>query len=484
MHLFSIFLQPHFPDRKAFVTRMINFYQQLFDQYEDFKNETVNHRFVKHKHILGLVKTAREAGFAVDEIGKSFQNRSIYQIRVGNGPKKLLLWSQMHGDEPSATLAILDMINFFKQRRVFNQQIDRILTETSIFIIPMLNPDGAQQYQRRNHQDIDINRDALRLTTPEAHILKAARDRIDPEFGFNLHDQSVYYAAGESKHPASISFLAPAYDYERSINDVRRKAMQLIVRLNEIIQDFIPNQVARYDDSFEPRAFGDNIQKWGTSTILIESGGYKNDPEKQFLRKINFMLLIAAAWEIANENYSILTIEPYEKIPENKTRLFDLLIRKVNIVNNNNRYQTDIGIERSVISSDEKSLFKGQITDVGDLSTRYGYHEISTGDLTIYPGKIYSEVFDWDDLQDLNFRELLEEGFTTLQVHKIPPDTKISPYPVNIVSSANPITHDISLDTEANFTLHRNEEIVYTIINGFLYSRDGDNNLDFNGIIF
>ena len=34
-------------------------------------------------------------------------------------------------------------------------------------MVPMLNPDGAERFQRRNAQGIDINRDALLLQSPE-----------------------------------------------------------------------------------------------------------------------------------------------------------------------------------------------------------------------------------------------------------------------------------------------------------------------------
>ena len=30
---------------------------------------------------------------------------------MGTGPRRILLWSQMHGDEPTATLALLDILN-------------------------------------------------------------------------------------------------------------------------------------------------------------------------------------------------------------------------------------------------------------------------------------------------------------------------------------------------------------------------------------
>ena len=49
--------------------------------------------------------------------------------------------------------------------------------------------------------------------------------------------------------------------------------MRIIAKMNQIIQGYARGQVGRYNDEFEPRAFGDNMQKWGTSTILIETGG-------------------------------------------------------------------------------------------------------------------------------------------------------------------------------------------------------------------
>ena len=71
----------------------------------------------------------------------------------------------------------------------------------------MLNPDGAERFQRRTAQSIDMNRDALTLGTPEARILKETRDVYDPQFGFNLHDQDPRYTVGNSKMSAQSPFL-------------------------------------------------------------------------------------------------------------------------------------------------------------------------------------------------------------------------------------------------------------------------------------
>ena len=151
---------------------------------------------------------------------------------------------------------------------------ESLLRELQIVFIPMLNPDGAERFQRRNALGVDLNRDALRLQSPEAQLLKAKRDELSADWGFNLHDQSRYYAAGNHPRTAAISVLAPAYNYEKEVNAVRERSMRMIGQMNAVLQAYIPGQVARYNDDFEPRAFGDNIQKWGTSTILIESVSY------------------------------------------------------------------------------------------------------------------------------------------------------------------------------------------------------------------
>jgi len=229
-------------------------------------------------------------GFKVEQAGQSYQGRSINLVSIGRGPQTVLLWSQMHGNEATATMAMLDIFNYMGQAE--SKPVQQLLDQVTLYFIPMLNPDGAELFQRRTSQGIDMNRDALRLQCPESRILKEVRDRLQPDFGFNLHDQNIYYNVGYSSKPATISFLAPAYNQEKEANPQREDAMKVIAAMNEALQTVIPGQVGKYDDTFEPRAFGDNIQKWGTSTILIESGGYTDDPEKQFIRQLNFMAII------------------------------------------------------------------------------------------------------------------------------------------------------------------------------------------------
>ena len=249
----------------------------------------------------------------MDKVGKSVEGRDIYLISMGSGKTKVFLWSQMHGDEPTATAALFDMFNFFSNESDFADFKKFLLSNLSIYFIPMVNPDGAEEFQRRNIFEIDLNRDVLRQQTPEAKILKNVFDSLKADFGFNLHDQGRNYAAGNSFNPASISFLAPSPDYEKSLTAPRENAMKLIGNMVTILNEFIPGHIGKYSDDYEPRAFGDNFTKWGTSVVLLETGGWRGDREKQFLRKINcvaitFCIKQYCKWKLCKSGFKCLRI--------------------------------------------------------------------------------------------------------------------------------------------------------------------------------
>ena len=90
--------------------------------------------------------------------------------------------------------------------------------------------------------------------------------------------------------------------------------------------------VAKYDDTFNPRAFGDLMQSWGTSTVLIESGGWRDNPEKQYLRAVNFVAILTALSSIADEGWAATDPAAYESLPRNGSSVSDLLIRGARLV--------------------------------------------------------------------------------------------------------------------------------------------------------
>ncbi len=459
----------------------------LYSSYENYKEKSVKDKRISHDEIMPYVLSYKEnQKFKIKELGKSLQNRPIYLISFGRGPVNILAWSQMHGDESTASMALLDILKFFAAEDEFDELRKEILDKVTIHLIPMLNPDGAERYSRRNALDIDLNRDAARLQFPESKILKSARDSLNADFGFNLHDQSTRYTSGKSFKAATIAFLAPAYNHEKEINQVRLNTMKVIVNIHEELSKFIPGHIAKYDDEFEPRAFGDNFMKWGTSSILIESGGWKNNHEKQFIRKLNFIALLAGFNSIAAGKYKNADVETYNAMPENERRLFDLMLRNLYIEFEGGKYVIDIGINHNErgIKNNRDDYFVGTIEDIGDLSTFYGYDEIDCSSMVVKPGSTMPDTLkNLKQLEMLKFTELYKQGYTSVRVKDIDTNYIYSESPIIVLSTERKFNNKIRVGNIADLTIWQNEKVRFVVINGFLYDLISNKNYILNGLI-
>ncbi|WP_282017465.1 M14 family metallopeptidase [Salegentibacter mishustinae] len=447
-------------------------YRELYNSYEDFKEESIEKRRFTQAKIQPLIDNFNQKeNFKVTKVGESIEGRPLQLISVGEGDVDVFLWSQMHGDESTATMAIFDILNFLDSE-AFLEEKEEMLKNVKLHFLPMLNPDGAARFQRRNLLGVDINRDALRLQSPESKTLKNVRDSLDADFGFNLHDQSAYYNAERTPKPATISYLAPAYNYEKSINEVRGAAMQVIVQMNNILQEYAPGQVGRYNDDFEPRAFGDNIQKWGTSTILIESGGFPNDPEKQEIRKLNFVSILAAIFSIADGDYKNAEISKYEEIPNNDRKLFDLKLTGLTYELLGEDYILDLGINQYEVQDEDLDYFySSSISDQGDLSTYYGYEEFNASGYKFIQGKIYPKTFEnLKKFQQENISEILKEGYSYVVLKELP-ENDFTKLPINLVTE----DFEIPDNLQPNFFLKKDGNLEYAVINGFFIDLSKEN---------
>ena len=160
-------------------TRFYELAWDLYHSYENFKEKSLTNRRFKHSDIVPLMEQLKNKNnFKLNKVGKSIEGRDIYLISLGTGKTKVFLWSQMHGDEPTATAALFDIFNFFLDENAFPELKKFLLSNLSIYLIPMVNPDGAEEFQRRNIVEIDLNRDVIRQQTPEAQILKNVFDSL------------------------------------------------------------------------------------------------------------------------------------------------------------------------------------------------------------------------------------------------------------------------------------------------------------------
>lgn len=459
---------------------------QLYRTYDKYREPALDQRRIKHDDIQPLINQLKtDPKYKLQQVGTSIQGKSLTLISVGSGPIDVFLWSQMHGDEPTATMAIFDILNFL-QSDDFSAEKRQLLQRVRLHFLPMLNPDGAELFQRRNALGIDINRDAIRLQSPEGRTLKAVRDSLNAEFGFNLHDQSRYYNTNRTEKPATISYLAPAFDYPKSVNEVRSNAMKVIVMMNRIIQRYAPGQVGRYNDAFEPRAFGDNLQKWGTSTILIESGGYQNDREKQEIRKLNYVSILSAIFSIADGGYKNARLSDYNRIPWNDRKLFDLKLEKLNYPLYGKIYQLDVGIHQNEVDlpGHDAFYFKSSVVDQGDLSIFFGYQQLDCSAYQMQYGQVHPTVFpNMAALSELDFKSILQEGYTHIRVADAKKGMEFTKYPVIIVSPGFQVKEPGAGVLPTTFLLAKEGQIDYAVVNGFLLDLRQPMQFKGNGLI-
>jgi hypothetical protein len=339
---------------------------------------------------LNAVVTADPGRVVLERVGESLEQRSINMITVGSGPLRVMLWSQMHGDEPTATAALFDVFEYFERHRA-DATVQRILSSLTLYVVPMLNPDGAERFQRRNAQHIDVNRDALSLQTPEGRLLKTLRDRFNPKVGFNLHNQSWSTTVGDPPKPASISLLAVAYDKDRSENAGRRLTKKLCAVIRDSLEPFASGQIGRYDDDFEVRAFGDNLTLWGTPVVLIETGAFPSEKPDPFLVRMNFVAIVSALDALATGRVDKADAKRYETLPQNESKGFYILVKNASVVAGTGvkAFSADIGISGNrrvrTVAGERQIYMQTSINDLGDLRTYSGLRTIEASGLIAAP---------------------------------------------------------------------------------------------------
>ncbi|MDR6302146.1 M14 family zinc carboxypeptidase [Mesonia maritima] len=344
---------------------------EILQSYTDIKNSKFSNRYLSYPEIEDYcLSLQNDSIFKIQEIGKSVQGKNIYSITVGNGPTKILLWSQMHGNESTTTKSVLDLLQFISNKKTQSSLTD-VLQDCTLTIIPVLNPDGLKNYTRVNANEVDLNRDALDLSQPESRILRKVFTEIEPDFCLNLHDQRTIFSAGNRQTPATVSFLAPAFNERRSINENRLNAMRLIAEMNTHLQEIIPQQVGRYDDAFNLNCVGDYFQYKNATTILFEAGHFKEDYQREETRKFIFTALYKALKSIVNKTYNNYSEKDYDQIPENEKLFFDIIIRNVEV----NNIVTDLAIQYQERLVNNELKFIPQVKKIGELHNFFGHRE-------------------------------------------------------------------------------------------------------------
>lgn len=347
-------------------------YSDIFhSRYLDFKNKSISGRYLHLKHIEPLLESNNNL-FQIDVIGSSVLKKPIYGLRFGSGSKKVLMWSQMHGNESTTTKALFDVLNYIRTDDSFGSYISQNFT---LYIVPMLNPDGAEAYTRVNANAIDLNRDAQNLSQPESVILNEVFRTFKPDFCFNLHDQRTIFSAGKTALPATVSFLTPAEDKDRRITPQRKRSMEIIGIMNVFLQKHIPGQVGRYDDGYNINCVGDTFQSEGVPTILFESGHFQNDYQREQTRMYIACSIVCAINFIGEHNVDGENYKSYFQIPENDKLFYDVVLRNFPILENSKLEQCDVAILFKETLRNGKIEFTPMVERIERKIKFYGHKE-------------------------------------------------------------------------------------------------------------
>lgn len=341
--------------------------ESLFTKH---KEPSLSGRYLSLEHLNPLLnKYLKLLSMQVE--GFSEEDRKVHSITLGTGNFKILMWSQMHGNETTTTKAIFDILNFLNSKGELQQQI---LKNCTLKILPMLNPDGAQSYSRENANKVDLNRDAQLKSQKETQVLFKVFDAFKPHLCLNMHDQRSLFSAGNLAKSAVISFLAPAADEAKTIEVSRAFAMQLIAMMEQNLQQLIPNHIGRYDDSFNINCFGDTFQSLGVPTILFEAGHFPGDYQREKTRKYIFYALIFLLNVVSDSKTTLPDVKDYFLIPENKKLIYDIILRDVKNMYSFEKVDIAIQFEEKLVGQNVD--FVPKIIKTGDLSAFFSHKEI------------------------------------------------------------------------------------------------------------
>ena len=414
---------------------------------------------ISPEKVQQAIKDNETPGFRSSVVGFSFHGRPLKMLTMGSGDIKVFAWSQMHGDEPTATASLIDLIELLG-RDNYAQWCEKWNSRITLYLLPMLNPDGAVMKTRHNGQGIDINRDAAVTQSPEGKVLRDLINQIKPDFAFNLHDQSRYYAVGNKKLPATVSFLSPPGDTQNTVTPNRKEAMALISLFVNHMRPHLGECMAKYQDEYSMRAFGDYASHQGASCILIESGSSLNDKSRTMARKMNLLALLLSLEYLGIEDMQLQPIEPYVQLPLNTENGFtDLLIKGITVKGKKrNDYQIDVAIDVSPENGGSV------VRELGDLRNLAGFTTIDGEGLHIIQGK--STCVDKEiTLSREKYLSLLRSGtlFFSGKTHLLVNESGL---PAIIEQNSDSGCQQAVLGKSATLLLGNDQHILYAVLDG------------------
>lgn len=242
-----------------------------------------NEQLYKDLEALDAAYTA----LSLEHAGESVEGRPLYSATVGDGPRKLMIVTQQHGDEPTGTEAAMYLLEWLSGDSEAAQALREQVTLT---VMPRVNPDGFDRWEglvageldpettlnpRRNSEDIDLNRtwDSSEIIdaslVPETTAVRQVIEAFQPELILDYHNQNNYI--NEFGELETISILWPTND---NIDPaITASAQQAAVALSQGLEGFDYGYLSLFPGGDTPQIARNGIAIDGIPTLLVEQRG-------------------------------------------------------------------------------------------------------------------------------------------------------------------------------------------------------------------
>ena len=141
-----------------------------------------------------LKEVGSTASVHIEPLAESRSGRTLVVANVSSskvfgedaGKLRVLLFAQQHGDEHTGKEALSMLLAKFA-----SGDLNALLDKIDFLIVPQMNPDGSELYQRRTTDSVDLNRNHVLLTSPETRALHDLFYQWLPHVTLDVHEYTT-----------------------------------------------------------------------------------------------------------------------------------------------------------------------------------------------------------------------------------------------------------------------------------------------------
>lgn len=149
----------------------------------------------------GSVSANEESRFKTKILAKTVLGHNIYLIAIGNGSKKLFLSAAFHGMEDITSRILMyfseKALKLYKKN---SEKIVRLLDDITIYIVPMVNPDGVSISLNEIEPDNEVYSSILTINNGNSDFTKWQANANGVDINHNFDADWHLSRSFEKKH--------------------------------------------------------------------------------------------------------------------------------------------------------------------------------------------------------------------------------------------------------------------------------------------